>query len=281
PSAGDLLLNVAGAIGGAVTAAFVAPRRARGALDLRPRIAEAFPAVLLGCWLAYRLYPYVPSIDLAEWKNSLKPLLPPWDPDPLRTLRIALMWLVAARLLDAARPGGERGLVFAALLLAVTGAAVPIVGRNLTAEEVIAAGLALPAWLLLGRRRWTDPVLLAVLLAAVVLEGARPYRLLDAPRPFGWIPLRSLMAGQWGNGLQAMLYKTFMYGGVAWLGLKAGLRLPLAGALALLLAAGISVLQTWLPGRSAEITDAALAAGAVFALALLARRPPESPRSEA
>ncbi|WP_270937768.1 VanZ family protein, partial [Falsiroseomonas oryzae] len=30
PSAGDLLLNVAGAIGGAVTAAFVAPRRARG-----------------------------------------------------------------------------------------------------------------------------------------------------------------------------------------------------------------------------------------------------------
>lgn len=273
PSGWDLVLNTFGAAFGAAAGAILAPRRGQDALAWRPTVAEVFPALLLGCWLAYRLYPYVPALDLGEWRASLKPLLPPWQPDPLRIVRLAILWLVAARLLDAARPRGENGLLLAAVMLTTLAAAVPIVERRLTVEEIVAVGLALPAWLLLRGRRFTDGLLFAALLLAVLLEGAQPYRLLSEPRAFGWIPFRSVMSGHWGNGLQAMLYKFMLYGGLVWLGMRAGLRLTVAAALAVAVAAGISTLQTWLPGRSAEITDALLAAGAALTLRLVSRVP--------
>lgn len=270
PSGWDVVLNGLGAAAGALAGALVAPARARDALAWQPRIADAAAAILLACWLGYRLYPYVPALDLGEWRASLSPLLRPWEPDWPRILRLAVFWLVAGRLLDAVRPGGERGALLALAMLATIAAAVPLLERRLSWEEIVAPGLALPAWLLLRGRRGSDALLLAALLAGVLLEGAQPYRLLAEPRPFGWIPLRSVMAGHWGNGLQAMLYKFFLYGGVAWLGLRAGLRLPLAGGLAIAVALGIGLLQTWLPGRSAEITDALIAAAAVLLLHLAA-----------
>ena len=270
PSVWDLALNSLGAAVGAAAGAILSPRPEHAAYAWRPSVAEAFPAVLLGCWLAYRLYPYVPALDLGEWRASLSPLLPPWNPDPLRTLRLAIFWLVAARLLDAAWPTGARGVpVVIGVMLLTLVAAIPIVDRRLTQEEVIAVCIASPAWFLLHRRTWADRVLLPAMLLAIILEGARPYHFLAEPRAFGWIPLRSLMSGHWGNGLQAMLYKFFFYGGLVWLALRSGLRLPLAATITVALAIGISVLQTWLPGRSAETTDALIALGAVITVRLL------------
>ncbi|WP_372617595.1 VanZ family protein [Falsiroseomonas sp.] len=268
-SGGDLVLNIVGAGLGAATGTVLAPRRGAEALAWRPRVADAFPAALLACWVGYRLYPYVPALDLGEWRASLKPLLPPFDPDPLRILRLAILWLVAARMLDAARPRGEAGLLLAVLMLGSLVAAVPLVGRRLTVEEIAAVGLALPAWLVLRRLSWRDRLLFAALLFVVLLEGLAPYTFLAEPRPFGWIPLRSLMSGHWGNGLQAVLYKSFLYGGLVWLGLRAGLRPLLAGGFAVAVALAVSAAQAWLPGRSAEITDAVIAAGTILLLQLL------------
>jgi VanZ family protein len=271
PSAWDMVLNSLGGAAGALAGAVLAPHHARGALAWRPRIVEAFPAILVGCWVVYRLYPYVPALDLGEWKASVKPLLRAWEPDLPRLLRLTVFWVVAGRLLDAARPRGEGGLVLAGAMLLTLGAAIPLVGRWLTWEEIVAAGLAWPIWLLLRGRRWTDPLLFAALLAAVLLEGLRPYAFLAEPRPFSWRAGRSLMTGHAGNGLQAMLFKVFQYGGLAWLGLRAGLRLWVAAPFVVAVAFWISWMQTWLPGRSAEITDAVIAAAAVGALWLLWR----------
>jgi VanZ family protein len=270
----DLVLNATGAAFGAAVGAVMAPRRAAEALAWRPQLAEVFPALLLAAWLGYRLYPYVPALDLGEWKASLKPLLlAPFDPDPLRTVRLALLWLVAARMLDAALPRGAGVLAPAALMLATLAAAVPLVGRILTAEEIVAVAAAALAWAVLRHlpARWLDRLLLAGLLAAVLLEGLAPYRVLEVPRPFGWIPFRSLVHGQLGFGVQAVLYKGFLYGGLGWLGMRAGLGLAVASVLAVLVAFAISLSQTWLPGRSAEITDAALATGAMLVLWLASR----------
>jgi VanZ family protein len=267
-SGGDLALNTIGAGFGALAGTLMAPRRAADALRWRPTLAEVFPALLLACWLGYRLYPYVPAFDLGEWKASLKPLLLPFAPDPLRTLRLALLWLVAARMLDAALPRGAGGVLAAALMLGTVGAAVPLFGRILTFEEILAVAVAAPAWALLRRlpAPWLDRLLLPGLLAAVALEGLAPYRMLDTPRPFGWIPFRSLVNGQLGFGLQAVLYKAFQYGGLGWLAMRAGLPMPLAAGFAVLAAFAISLAQTWLPGRSAEITDAVLATAATLVL---------------
>jgi VanZ family protein len=276
----DLVLNSIGGGFGAVAGTVLAPRRAADALAWRPQVAEAFPAVLLACWLGYRLYPYVPALDVGEWRASLKPLLPPLDPDPLRIVRLAILWLVAGRMLDAARPRGEAGLLLAVLMLGTLAAAVPLIGRRLTVEEIAAVGLALPAWLVLRRLSWRDRLLFPALLLAVLLEGLAPYTFLAEPRPFGWIPLRSLMEGQWGNGLQAVLYKSFLYGGLLWLGLRAGLWPALAAGFAVAVALAVSTAQTWLPGRSAEVTDAVIAAGTILVLRLLpAGRWPAEPHA--
>lgn len=267
----DLLLNALGGGAGALLAGWIRPRGA-GALPAGGAVpADSFAALLLGCWLAYRLYPYVPSIDYGEWRASLAPLLRLQDWDPWRALRLAALWLVAARLLAAAWPRLGGAVPFAALLLLVLGAAVPIVDRRLGVTEVAAAALALAAWLALARLRQRDAVLLVLLVAAVLAEGLAPYRLLAAPREFGWVPFRALLRGHWGNGLQAVLLKTFLYGGLIWLGLRAGLRGRLVVPAVVLLALGISMAQVWLPRRSADSTDAVIAASAAFLLLLLGR----------
>ena len=273
-SGSDLVLNTIGAALGTVIGIILAPARASDALAWRPELADRFAAMLLGCWLAYRLYPYVPALDIGEWRASVKTLLLPFQPDLPRTLRLTLLWLVAARTLEATLPAARHGVLLAAIMLGTVAGVVPLVDRYLTHEEVLAVGIALPAWLLLRHipRPGLDRVLLPLMLGAVLLEGLSPYLWLDERRPFGWIPLRSLVIGQLGFGVQAVLYKFVLYGGLAWLGKLAGLRLQVASGLAVLVALAVSVAQTWLPGRSAETTDAALALGAGVILWLLQPR---------
>jgi VanZ family protein len=267
----DLMLNALGGGIGAAAGALVAHGawRPRGVV-LAP--VEPLAALLLICWLAYRLYPYIPSIDLGEWRQSLAPLMRAPLLDPWRGLRLCVLWLVTARLLGAAWPRLGGVLPFAALVLGVLALAVPIVDRRLTPPELLGGLLAVALWPLLRRAPRTDLWLLLALMMVVVAEATAPYSWLDAPQVFGWMPFRAVMRGHWGIGLQAMFYKFFLYGGLIWLALRAGLPWLLATVATVALALGLSLSQTWLPGRSAESTDASLAALAA-AMAWLAHRP--------
>ncbi|MCC6719065.1 MAG: VanZ family protein [Acetobacteraceae bacterium] len=255
----DLALNTAG--GGAGALAWVVLRPGRRRL---PAPRDLGAALLLAGWLGYRLYPYLPATDRGAWLASLRPLQGPWLADPVRVLRLAGAWLVAARLLAAAAPG-RPGLA-AAMMLGTLAAAVPIIGRVLTPAEVLAVLLALPAWALLRGWRHVDPVLLVVMLAVVLAEGLAPYRLLPWARPFGWLPFGALLGGENAAGLQAALLKVFLYGGLLWQAVRAGLRFRPAAAAVVALALAIGLVQTRLPGRSADATDAALALAAALAL---------------
>ncbi|MGK7871701.1 VanZ family protein, partial [Falsiroseomonas sp. E2-1-a20] len=126
----DLMLNALGGGIGAAAGALVARSawRPRG-VALAP--IEPLAALLLICWLAYRLYPYIPSIDLGEWRQSLAPLIRAPLLDPWRGLRLCLLWLVTARLLGAAWPRLGGALPFAALVLGTLALAVPIVDRRM------------------------------------------------------------------------------------------------------------------------------------------------------
>jgi VanZ family protein len=261
----DLLLNVLGATAGAAAGALLGPRRlpTRPGLDaLRPIAPVA--ALLAGSWLAYRLYPFVPALDLGEWRASLSPLLR-GSLDPLRVFRLAVLWLVAGRLIVAAWPRGGF-LLFLLVVGGVTAAAVPIVDRRLSLDEIAAAAIAVVAWPLFRRGGLWDALLLLLLIAAALADGLSPYRLAAVQREFNWMPFRAVMRGQWGNGLQAVLLKFFTYGGIAWLALQAGLRLAVAAPLTVGLALGVSYAQTFMPTRSAESTDAVLALLAVVLL---------------
>ncbi len=273
----DLVLNTAGTLTGAIAAQILGMtgwRRADRAALARRHPAEPFAALLVLAWLGYRLYPYAPVIDLHHYWNALKPVLLTPELEPLRTLRLAVLWLVAARLAEAAMLGHglpARPLLVPALLLGALGAQVLVVDSRLSLAEVLGLGLGLAGWAMLQseRRDRVVAALLALTLAAVlVAERLEPFAFDAAPlRPFGWVPFRAALQGRWEAGMQAMLEKLFLYGGLIWLGVRAGLRLPVTAALVALLLLATSLAQTHLPGRSAEVTDAALAliAGLVFA----------------
>ena len=183
----DVLLNAVGAAAGALMAPLLL--RLGTGLD-RPTLADRFALLLLACWLAGRLHPYVPSLDLGEWRASLAPLLR----EPLdlpRALRIAVLWWLAGRLAEAAFPRGA----------------------------------------------WLVPPLIAATVAAAVPIAARA---------LGWADVAGALGGL-----------------LLWALLRIGAPFAPSLGVVVLLALAVSVAQRWLPGRSAEITDAliALAAG--------------------
>lgn len=259
----DVALNTAGAACGALAAPALLRLAARTGA---PGLGDGFALALLACWLAGRWFPYLPSLDIGEWRQSLAPLL--HEPiDPGRAARLAVLWWLAGRLAEAALP--HRPWLVPPMVLGTLAAAVPIQGRVLTPAE-LAGGLAgLLLWALLRRRRAGDALLVPAMAAAVLAEGLAPYVFMARPREFSFIPFASVIGGSLAAGMQAMLYKALLFGGLIWALLRQGLRLAPAVAAVAGLALAVSVVQRWLPGRSAEITDAliALAAGIAARLA--------------
>lgn len=272
----DVLCNAAGAFGGGVigvvTRARVSSEPGGGLVD-RLR-AEPFALLLLLAWLGYRLYPYIPSLDLQAIRNSVKPLLLAPLLDPVRSARLAVCWLVFACLLQqVVGPRAARMLV-PAMLIGVPASAVLIVERSVTLPDVIGAGAALLGWLALRTRLEQRATLLALaglMLAAIVAERLEPFDFGPSSSAFGWIPFRSLFSGDWGAGVQSMLDKAFRYGSLIWLATRGGLGLPVAAGGTVVVLLGTSVMQTAMPGRSAEITDAVLALGMAAILWALPR----------
>ncbi len=272
----DLLCNVLGTGMGAALALLGGAQ----ALDRRPRILDPVPALLMLAWLAYAFFPYLPALDLQAWKDNLKPLLLHPVVEPVRTVRLLVTWTAVALMADAAigrdaaRPAVP--LVLAASLVAE----IVMPGRRLDLAEAAALVLTPIAWTVLRGRSWTAPVMAAAMLGVVLVERLEPFVFIEPARDFGWVPFRSLVHSTQEAGFLAMLFKLFLHGATLWWLLRAGLRLPLAGGLQAALVLSASLLQTHIPGRSAEITDTLLVLG--FATVFVIVRPaPARPRVEA
>ena len=235
--------------------------------------ANPVPTLLLMTWATDRLYPYEPTVDLHKYWQTLKPLLSPsldgWD-----LYRHTVIWLTLFQLV-ATLAGERRGRLLAPLFaFAMLAAKVLILDATLSAAEVAGAFLAAGLWPLIAGQRWRPGLLAALLAAYVIAARLQPFTFLPAARDFGWVPFASLLAGSPGVDALSLLEKVFLYGSLLFLLAEAGLR---PGRSALLVAAGLfftSWIETWLPGRSAETTDAVLALLLAAAFALLRREAP-------
>jgi hypothetical protein len=217
--------------------------------------------LLAGAWIADRLWPFVPTLDIDHIKDALKPLLLHPVLVPVEVLRHGACWLAFAALLHAGLPGRlSRALAFSAMF-AGPFASLALEGRVISASSVLGAGLAIVAWWPLSRHsataiaRW-----LAILLAAtVVVVGLAPFAFSEAPRHFDWIPFRGYMDSSILGASRAFLAKAFLFGSAVWASWRAGLGLIASGATVsgLLLAVGWA--QTYLPAQPAGITDALIA----------------------
>jgi VanZ family protein len=263
----DVYLNTSGAALGAVAALFVRKGASR---PLPAGMAAApVPLMLLVAMLGYHLFPYVPTIDLHKYWQSVKPLLVSPSLPPGTVLRYTALWLTTGWLLGEIVGFARSRLYLPVLIGLVFAGKVLIESLVLTLPEVVGGAAAVALWLIVGNGgRQTAMVVVAVLAGAVTAARLEPFHFVPAQQTFGWLPFGSFLAGSLSVNTMAFLEKFFLYGSLIWLLNRAGLRLRVATLSVVLLLFATSVVELYLPGRSAEITDAvmALMIGLVIAL---------------
>jgi VanZ family protein len=265
----DFYTNTLGSLLGGL-AALAAGSRFRLRL-IGETIAQPIPSLLIIAWLGYRLYPYVPTIDLHKYWRVLQPIISMPSINWYDVFGQTAIWLALYALIEAI-VGGWRFVWLAPLFaMAVLGGAVVIIDTTLRLAEPMGAGIALAAWLALTRLpvRVRVGVVGAVLCAFVIASQLEPFEFQAMARGFDWVPFHGLMQEEPKAAALSLLGKFFLYGcAIFLLGVAFGRRLPAAVAVAVL-AFGTSWLEMYLPERSAEITDTVMALMIGLAFALL------------
>jgi VanZ family protein len=261
----DFYLNTVGAFAGAGLA------RATGAGWIKASwpsgSAPAFARLLLLAWLGWRLYPYVPTIDLHKYWHSVRPLLTP-QVAAYDVLRYAVYWWSAIFLFQTGLGHKRMTLIFPAMLF-LFAAKILIIGLVISPAELLGAVLALVFGQPLLKRHAAIaiPCLAALLLLTVILSRVMPWQIGAAQKAFQWVPFYSVLHGSLTVNAISFAEKFCLYG-VALLALvSAGMGLTVAVALECIILFATSLLQTFMIDRSAEITDVVLAmlAGVIYA----------------
>jgi VanZ family protein len=250
----DLVNNALGSAIG-VVAGLLFARGAR-AWDFRAddvNIRDARAAGLLCVRFTALVFPFFPVISRFVWISKLQIFRAQSLFSVTQTALAGAEWFTTGLLLIAAgvkRP--LRWLLFAALLLPLQ---LFILGRFPTPSDLIGAAVGIIAFHFFGKEHWTRRVAAAVLIAAIVSRGLRPFHLSSYPAPFAWMPFTGALTSEWHWGAQILVEKTFDYGTAIWLLLKAGVRGWNAVFGVTILLAAIEIVQMWLPAHAAEITD--------------------------
>ena len=266
-AATDLYANVVGTVLGAIGGALTGGNF-RWPL-LREIVSNRVPTMLLSAWAGYRLFPYVPTTDLHKYWNALKPVILHPSLTGYDLFRYTALWLTIGALVEVI--GGPRrlGLLFPLFVGSVIVAEVVIVDTTLTTAEIAGAGLAFCAWGVLAVGPRLRVALIALLFCGyVIAERLEPFQFGATAGSFGWIPFLGFMSSSPEIGGLSFFQKFFLFGSSIWLLAKAGLRLRSSTLVVAVILFITSLAETFLPNRSAGITDAvmALLIGAMFAL---------------
>ena len=227
-------------------------------------------------WIAYRLYPYVPATDIHKFWKAIKPVLIAPSINTYDLWRHTVIWLTFFILVGAVAK--HRRLI--SLLLSVasvvflTIARIAIVDKVLSAAEVAGAAIAVCIWpvLLRLRERVYASLIGAMLGSYIVAERLQPFVFEDTGREFGWVPFRSFVDGSPEINVMALLEKSFLYGGLLYLLGEAGWPLRHSTIFVASVLFITSWAETYLPGRSAEITDAILVVAIALGFSLVQKQ---------
>ena len=248
--------------------------------------ADPTAALVLLMWFGDRLYPYVPvslcaSIPMCQYPyvpshtgprkyvRALVPVILAPRPDVLTVAWFGFAWMSIGAILEA-RYGPDRWVVtFLAVATAEFLGRIVIIDRAAQLADLLGIASALLLWILVLRRNPQHlTIVITVFLGMIVIVRLEPFIFSPVPHPFGWVPRLSFMRGSIDVAVQAFCEKFFAYGGLIWLLCHRGLRLNLATVLTAALLFAASWTTRYVPGRTAEITDAvmALAIGGAFGL---------------
>jgi len=267
----DVYLNAAGTLIGVVfawTAGF-GPARQWWPSGSMP----GFARLLLLTWLGWRLYPYVPTINLLKYWHSIKPLLFAPQPPPLEIFRFGVFWLSFFFLLQTGFQPKKAFWLFLPVTLLYFAAQILIVGQTLSLAEILGAFAALVLCPLVMPRygRFGIPAVAGLLMTIVIMSRVLPWQLAAKVKAFQWIPFFGFLHGSLQFDVIAFSQKFYLYGAMLLLLLRVGMGLKSAVALLCAVLLATSLMQMFLVDRSAEITDTVLALSVGLIYALMAR----------
>jgi VanZ family protein len=244
----DLLCNVTGAAVGIVVASVYDP-----ASDGRRRFAviPASGLLLLALFAGYQMYPFFPILSSTRVLRALEHLRLAEEFSRNEVWCCGAEWFAAMLLIGVVlhlRP---------ALVLLCLPLRVVVATRTVELHEVLGAGLAWMAWMLLR-----EPVRLRAAVwflgAAIVLRELAPFHFTAAPSAFTWIPFVPTFDSEWQSALLILFRKAFDYGTMVWLLGASGVSYIRAGAAVAAALLALEAAQRYLPGRTPESTDAVL-----------------------
>jgi VanZ family protein len=274
PSLADLALNAGGTLLGAVGGVGWAALSRLMHLPTRAEKPTRDPgaALLIGLWLAWRFAPFVPQLDLAKLKAALRPLFHPTF-DFVTVLIFLTCWLVVNQAVAALVSRPRRLETLLLLMAAVLIGRLLVASQTFVPAELLALLLLLPMVVLMHRLR-PRPRRAAMVLAVVallVIEELAPFDFSAAAARFDLWPFMGWIEAGWDSGLQGIVWvqlfgQLFLYGALLWVVREWGASTDFAFGVMLTVASVIELLQIWLPGEQASITDPllALAIGLLF-----------------
>jgi VanZ family protein len=272
PSGTDAVLNWVGiAIGlgaGLIGAPLLQHRRS---LDLpRPQFVLV-ASLLMALWLLYRWFPLVPTLDVQNIKNGLKPLLLWRETGAVDVLRNLAGWLVFLRL--ARYSGLQRwgNWWLTGLCLAVMAAEPLFVNNAISPANAVGLALALVLSPLLSSGPSTLMVVIGVLAGSIVVAALSPFEFRWVGG-FLWIPFAGSLGGDPIRAMPPLIEKLYLLGSLVfflrYLGTSHWLTVLTVGTLVL----ALELAQQALPGRTPEITDPLLVLGMAWLMRPLFER---------
>jgi VanZ family protein len=274
PSLTDLTLNAAGTLMGAAAGlAWDALTRLMH-LPSRTEKARGDPgaALVIIAWLAWRLAPFAPQLDLAKLKAALRPLFDP-QLDPVAVFIYLTCWLVVNQAVAALASRARRLEVLLLLIASVLVGRLLVANQAFVPAELLALLLLLPMVVLMHRLT-PQPRRAALVLAVMtvlIIDGLAPFDFTTTAGRFDMWPFKSWLANGVIEAVRSidwveLLGKVFLFATLVWVVKEWGASLRLAIAVVVTIVLAVEVLQMWLPDQRATITDPviALAVGLLF-----------------
>lgn len=229
------------------------------------RVSLDIPILMACAWIGYRLFPFIPSIDLQLMINTLKPLFQNPSLEFTWLIQNVTGWLLTFHFLSIGNKRYAKIHFFLLLLLSVFVLQLFIVNNVLHINEVVGGFLAITFWPLLSRRNHST--LLAILGFITILSmDFYPFVWNNEAANFHWIPFSGALNGNLEINIMATLNKGFLYASLIWLLAEAGTRLAIATIFVAAFLFFCELSQVYIGGHTPEITDPlqALLIGWVF-----------------
>jgi VanZ family protein len=271
PSVLDSGLNVVGAFLGAQLPARIASWHRHhglgGVLGPDPRARVGILA--FGIWAAAQLFPFLPSADFGYLRAELRPIARVLRGEAPFSWTDAVVYGLSALCLasilgESLSPRRKLRRLVPLLLLGTLLAKIPIFTRELSLEAFLGAAVGLAVWRWAGTSSGVAPFLAAA--GAFVLQELRADALAPTLSPMNWIPLRTHLtderigAADILQGAWPFVALAFVASGWHWLSTRSAVLR--GGGLVFLFAVALEWLQSYLPGRYPDVTDALVALGA-------------------